>query len=134
MTHNRTNLKPQETVNNRLSAGVKSPIFSSVCLVCIDAVYCVLSCFSHVQFFPTPWTVSHQVPLSRGFSSQEYWRGLLCPPPGDLLSSGIEPTSLMSSALARGFFTTSITWVNTVSYIRKLVTKYTLQVLITRKK
>ena len=102
MTHSRTNLKPQETVNNPVSAGVKSPIFSSLCLVCIGAVYCVLSCFSHVQLFATPWTISHQVPLSTGFSRQEYRRGLLRPPPGDLLNSGIEPTSLMSSALAGG--------------------------------
>ena len=31
-----------------------------------------------------------------------------CPPPGDLPNPGIEPTSLMSPALA--FFTTSATW------------------------
>ena len=28
-----------------------------------------------------------------GFSRQEYWRGLPCPPPRDLLSPGIEPRS-----------------------------------------
>ena len=28
-----------------------------------------------------------------GFSSQEYWTGLLFPPPGDLPDSGIKPTS-----------------------------------------
>ena len=44
-----------------------------------------------------------------GFSRQEYWSGLPCPPPGDLLDSGIEPKSLMSPALAGGFFTTSAT-------------------------
>ena len=33
------------------------------------------------------------------FSKQEYWSGLLCPPPGDLLDSGIELVSLMSFAL-----------------------------------
>ncbi|ELR63021.1 hypothetical protein M91_07536, partial [Bos mutus] len=48
-------------------------------------------------------------PLSMGFSRQEYWSGLPCPPPGDLLDSGIEPKSLMSPALAGGFFTTSAT-------------------------
>ena len=43
-----------------------------------------------------------------GFSRQEYWNGLLCPPPGDLPDSGFEPTlTLMSPALAGGFFTTS---------------------------
>ena len=43
------------------------------------------------------------------FSKQEYWSGLSFPSPGDLSDSGIEPTSLMSPALAGGFFTTSIT-------------------------
>ena len=44
------------------------------------------------------------------FSRQEYWSGLSCPPPGDLPDPGIEPSSLMSPALAGGFFTTSATW------------------------
>ena len=71
---------------------------------------CVLSCFSHVQLCATLWTVALQAPLSMGFSWQEYWSGLPCPPPGDLPNPGIEPTSLMSPALAGGFFTTSTTW------------------------
>ena len=45
-----------------------------------------------------------------GFSRQEYWSGLPCPPPGDVPNPGIEPVSLMSPALAGGFFTTSATW------------------------
>ena len=36
----------------------------------------MLSCFSPVQFFVTPWTVAHQAPLSMKFSRQEYWSGL----------------------------------------------------------
>ena len=40
---------------------------------------CVLSCLSRVQPFVTLWTVAHQVPLSLGFSGQEYWSGLPCP-------------------------------------------------------
>ena len=40
-----------------------------------------------------------------GFPSQEYWSGLPCPPPGDLPDPGIELTSLMSPAVADGFFT-----------------------------
>ena len=63
-----------------------------------------------VQLFVTPWTVAHQPPLSIGFSRQEYWSGLACPPPGDLPDSGIEPMSLMSPALAGGVFPTSATW------------------------
>ena len=46
---------------------------------------CMLSHFSHVQLFVTPWTVAHQAPLSIEFSREEYWSGLPCPPPGDLL-------------------------------------------------
>ena len=64
----------------------------------------------HIQLFVTLWTVAHQAPLSMGFSRQEYWSGLLCPPPGDLPDPGIEPTSLTSPALAGRFFTTSPTW------------------------
>ena len=58
----------------------------------------------------TPWTAACQAPLSMGFSRQEYWRELPFPPPGDLPNPGIEPVSLVSPALAGGFFTTSTTW------------------------
>ena len=49
---------------------------------------------SRVQLFVTPCTVAHLAPLSMGFSRQEYWSGLPCPPSGDLPDPGIEPTSL----------------------------------------
>ena len=65
------------------------------------------------QSHPTlciPWTVAHQAPLSVGFSKKEYWSGLPCPSPGDLPNPGIEPSSLMSPALAGRFFTISTTW------------------------
>ena len=55
--------------------------------------YCVLSSCSHVRFFVTQWTVAHQATLSMGFSRQEYWSGLPCPPLGDLLDPGMEPAS-----------------------------------------
>ena len=45
-----------------------------------------------------------------GFSRQEYWSGLPCPPPGDLPYPAIKPMSLMSPALSGGFFITSTTW------------------------
>ena len=65
----------------------------------------VLSSFSCVQLFATPWTVARQAPLSIGFSRQEYWNGLSCPPPGDLPDTGIKPTSLMSvSCIGRWVF------------------------------
>ena len=70
----------------------------------------MLSRFSHVQLLGTLWTVAHQAPLSMGFSRQEYWSGLPCPPPGDLPDPGLKLESLTSPALAGGFFTTSITF------------------------
>ena len=45
-----------------------------------------------------------------GFSRQESWSGLPCPPPGDLPDLELEPGSLASPVLAGGFFTTSATW------------------------
>ena len=53
----------------------------------------MLSHFSHVQLFVTPWTVSHQAPLSIGFSRQEYWSGLPGPTSGDLPDTGVELVS-----------------------------------------
>ena len=56
----------------------------------------------------TLWTVAHQALLPMGFSRQEYWSGLLCPPSGDLPNPRMEPAaSLMSPALVAGFFTIS---------------------------
>ena len=74
------------------------------------AQHCVLSRISHVQLCATPWTVARQALLSMGFSRQEYWSGLPCPPPGDLPSPGMGPMSPLSPALAGGFLTTSATW------------------------
>ena len=45
-----------------------------------------------------------------GFSRQEYWSGVPCPPPGDLPNPGIKPTSPAAPAWAGVFFTTSATW------------------------
>ena len=65
------------------------------------ALCCAQSCLT-----VTPQAVAHKAPLSVGFSRQEYWSGLPCPPPGDLPDPGIEPASLASPALAGRFFTT----------------------------
>ena len=45
-------------------------------MLCLAAQPCPL--------FTTPWSVTHRAPLSVGFSRQDYWSGLPCPPPGDL--------------------------------------------------
>ena len=70
----------------------------------------MLSHFSRVRLCATPWTVGHQAPLLMGFSREEYWSGLPCPPPGDLPDPEIKSVSLASPGLAHGFFTTSATW------------------------
>ena len=77
---------------------------------CYNMYARVLSQFSHVRLFATLWTVVCQAPLSMGFSRQESWSGLPCPPPGDLPDPVIEPASLMSPAMAGGFFTMSTAW------------------------
>ena len=60
---------------------------------------------SPVQLFAPPGTIAHQVPLAMEFSRQEYWNRLPFPPPADLPTPGIEPTSSASPALAGGFLT-----------------------------
>ena len=62
----------------------------------------VLSC---VCLFVTLLTVALQASLSMEFSREEYWSGLLCPPPGDLPDSEIKTPSFASSALADRLFT-----------------------------
>ena len=74
---------------------VETPAWQTVTLIML-LMHAQL--FSRVQLFVTPWTVALQDPLSMGFSRQEYWSGLPCPPPGDLPDPGIEPESLMSLA------------------------------------
>ena len=86
--------------------------------VCLSSTYykiwheslcekCVLKSLSGVWLFVIPRTVAHQAALSMTISRQESWSGLSFPPPGHLSSSGTEPTSLESPALAGGFFITA---------------------------
>ena len=53
-------------------------------------------------------SMDYSQPESTGFSRQEYWNELPCPPPGDLPNPEIEPASLMSPAFAGMFFTTEV--------------------------
>ena len=65
---------------------------------------CVLS----LQSCPTlcdPIDSSHQAPLSMGILQARVlkcWRGLSCPPPGDLSNPGIEPFISYVSCIGRG--------------------------------
>ena len=67
---------------------------------------CMLSRFSRVQLCATLWTTACQAPLCMGFSRQEYWSGLPCPPPGDLPNPGIEPALPASPALQEDYLPT----------------------------
>ena len=45
----------------------------------------LLSNFSHVRLFATPWTAAYQAPPSMGFPRQEYWSGVPFPSPNDFI-------------------------------------------------
>ena len=66
----------------------------------------VLSYFSSVQLFVTPWTVTCQAPQPMGFSRQESWSGLPCPPPEDLPDSEINSVQFSSVAQVVRLFVT----------------------------
>ena len=73
-------------------------------------VLCAKSLQSCPRLFTTLWTVAGQDPLSMGFSKQEQWSQLPCPPSEDLPDPRIKPTSPVSPALADRFFISSATW------------------------
>ena len=77
---------------------------------------------SHVWHFATPGTIDCQAPLSMGLSWQEYWSGLLFPPPGNLTDVGIEQESPVSPGLAgiRGQRSTSKLFISDWSVQRML--------------
>ena len=81
-----------------------------LCYFCSQLfLYLFYICARAKSFQPCPTlatlcTISHQAPLSMGFSRQEYWSGLPFLLPGDLPDPGIEP---VSPELAGGFFSLS---------------------------
>ena len=104
-------------VSNEVSMGVVSTTVNKICFVpnilpemgadswtgqkcCFSRDFFLFTCWVVSNSFVTPWTVAHQAPLSMGFSRQEHWSGLPCPPPGDLPNPGTEPTSPAVPALA----------------------------------
>ena len=48
-------------------------------LQCSSICACMLSRFSHVQLFATPWTIARQAPLSMGILQAKILEWLLCP-------------------------------------------------------
>ena len=71
---------------------------------------CVVSRFSRVQPFATLWTVAQQDPLSMGIFQARILEWAAVPSFRGSPYPGTEPTSLVSPALASGFFTTSAAW------------------------
>ena len=63
----------------------------------INPSVCVL-CVKSLQSCPTLCDPVDHHPLSIGFSRQEHWSGLSCPPPEDLPDPGIKPASPVSPA------------------------------------
>ena len=63
----------------------------------------MLSCFSCVRLCAALWTLACRAPPSLGFSRQEFWSGLPCPPSGDLPDPGIKPASHFSCIGRPGF-------------------------------
>ena len=90
---------------NRTNVKKKLSVHSSVASFTENTLLLLLFSHSVVSDSETPWT--HQAPLSMGLTKQEYWNGLPFPTPGDLPDPGMEPLSLMSPALASGFFITA---------------------------
>ena len=87
---------------NTMGRGTEEPAKE---IECVSAR--VLRSFKCVRLLATLWTVARQAPLSMGLSRQEYWSGLPFPSQGNLPDPGTEPESLLSPALAGGFFTFS---------------------------
>ena len=57
----------------------------------------LLSRFSRVRLFATPWTAAYQAPLPMGFSRQEYWNGMPLPSPNLLYYSSNITITLQDS-------------------------------------
>ena len=86
----------------------------------IQLCVCVCVCVCKVAqscLFATLWTLARQASLAMGFSRQEYWSGLPCPPPENLPNPEIDHVSFVSPALANEFFTTNTTWEAPYTYI-----------------
>ena len=82
------------------------PLSGSICLppvyilyfspsqhLLFSILYAHAQSLSRVWLFETPWTVTHQAPLSLKFSRQEYLSGLPFPTPEDLPDPGTEHRS-----------------------------------------
>ena len=77
---------------------------------------------NHVQYLVTPWIIAFQASLPMELTWQEYWSGMPFLTPGDLPKPGMKLVSLVSPALASGFFTSNANWeayIPTLEYLKK---------------
>ena len=90
--------QPKVAWENNVTLNHCSRHWMCVCVcVCVCVVWVSRSALSWL--YVTPWTAAHQAHLSMGFSRQEYWSGLSCPPPGGLPNPGTELTSPVLQAM-----------------------------------
>ena len=75
-----------KSINSSALSFIYSPTLTRWTFVCkvMSLLFNMLSCFSRIRLCATPWTAAYQVPLSMGFSRQEYWSGLPLPYPNML--------------------------------------------------
>ena len=102
------------------SAEAAAPLVASLVLHCGSGCGSVRACV-HAKSLQSclilcnPMDCSLPGSLSMGFSRQEYWSGLPCPPPGDLPDPGMDPGSpafhedslplvLLGKPLSQGMF------------------------------
>ena len=111
--------------SHRVTTIHSTSIYNNISGVSNPVCVCMLSCFSHVQLFVTPWSIPCQTLVSMGFSRQEYWSRLLWPPPRDLSNPGIEPST---PTLAGGFLTTHATWEDQVISLDTIQIKATSEI------
>ena len=92
------------------------PVLGALCCGCWCCLYPASHHVLSVQSLQSCLTLCGPMDCSlpgssvHGILQARIWSGLPCPPPGGLPNAGIKPVSLMSSALAGRFFTSSATW------------------------
>ena len=91
-------MRDSQSTESGMGQGSVSLLNERYLFICIANAY-MLSHFSRIGIFANLQTVACQAPLFMGFSRQENWSGLPCPPQRDLPNPGIEPASPVSPAL-----------------------------------
>ena len=75
------------TTNSKVTSEIAKQSYAKISPVLQgDCLMCVFSVSSVCRLFETLRAIACQAPLSVGFSRQEYWSGLPCPPPVDQTS------------------------------------------------